>query len=225
MTQHPADNDCLTRATAQIVTVFEQLGAEHKALTAEAEQTTAKERRGTIYRMTECLAQAAHVLKHTVGLLATVHGMRELGISRQFSKDADGHDYSPLNTLGDPDQILYEAESYLQEVAYKLDKAYAPTRKYPGLATARCPSQMKQALYSLRTALETVSTDLHSHYDEEAAGEHSSILTLLSELEDRVCRIVPAQSSGPTADEVAAAIRANPHIARAAAAALKTATA
>ncbi|MFF3276032.1 hypothetical protein ACFYWU_34615 [Streptomyces chrestomyceticus] len=40
-----------------------------------------------------------------------------------------------------------------------------------------------------------------------------------------MCRTVPAQGSGPTAEEVAAAIRADPDIARAAAAALKTASA
>lgn len=46
-----------------------------------------------------------------------------------------------------------------------------------------------------------------------------------SDLEDRVCRTVPVQAAGPTADEVAVAIRANPDIAREAAAALATTTA
>ncbi|MEU7648065.1 hypothetical protein [Streptomyces huasconensis] len=40
-----------------------------------------------------------------------------------------------------------------------------------------------------------------------------------------ICRAVPAQGAGPTAEEDAAAIRANPDIARAAAAALATTTA
>lgn len=215
----------MPRAAAQLVTVFEQLGAEHQALTAEAGKTTAKERRGTVHRMAECIAQAAYTLNHTVNMLATVHGLRDLGIDRKFSKDAEGRDYSPLNTLGYPGETLYEAAGHLQEVARTLDKAYTPTRKHAGLARARCPQQMRTALTSLRTALDSVCADLAAGHDEEAATEYAPTLKFLSELEDRVCRTVPAQGAGPTADEVAAAIRANPDIARAAAAALETTTA
>ncbi|MER0443156.1 hypothetical protein ABR738_00950 [Streptomyces sp. Edi4] len=45
--------------------------------------------------------------------------------------------------------------------------------------------------------------------------------SFLGTLEDRVCRVVPAQAAGPTAEDVSAAILANPEIARAAAAALE----
>lgn len=84
---------------------------------------------------------------------------------------------------------------------------------------------MGTALISLRAALESVCADLADVQDVEAVTEYTPTLRFLSELEERVSRPVPAQDSGPTADEVAAAIRANPDIARAAAAALSTTTA
>ncbi|MFJ5101390.1 hypothetical protein [Streptomyces sp. NPDC088554] len=223
MTGHPAtDGDLLPRAAAQLVIVFEQIGAEHQALAAEAEKITATERRGTVNRMVERIAQAAHILHHTVNLLATVHGLRGLGIERQFSKDGNGRDYSPLNALGDPSETLFEAAELLQAVADTLGKTYTPTRKYPGLARARCPQQMRTALASLRTALELVCADLVAGHDEEGAAECTPAIEFLSELADRVCCAVPAQGASPTAEEVAAAIRGNPEIARAAAAALAT---
>ncbi|MGW1819128.1 hypothetical protein ACWCQM_36895 [Streptomyces sp. NPDC002125] len=223
MSEPPAaDRDRLPQAVTQLVTVFEQLGAEHKALVAEVEGTTAKERRGTVNRMVECVAQAGHTVSHTVNMLATVHGLKVLGIDRQFSKDADGRDYSPLNSLGHPGETLYEAAGHLQAVAHTLGKAYAPTRKHPALARARCPQQLGTALISLREALEAVCADLAHDQDVEAVTEYTPTLTFLSELKERVCRTVPAQGAGPSAEEVAAAIRANPDIARAAAAALAT---
>ncbi|MEU7151156.1 hypothetical protein AB0B15_24495 [Streptomyces sp. NPDC045456] len=224
---HPAADDSrLSLVAAQLVTVFEQLGAEHKALVAEAEKTSVKERRGTVHRMVECIVQAGRTLNVTVTALATVHGLRVLGIDRQFSKDADGCDYSPLGTLGYPGETLYEAADLLEAVARALGQAYTPTRKYPGLAArARCPQQMGAALAGLRAALDLLCADLAAGHDEDAVTEYAATLKFLSELEERVCRTVPAQSTGLTADEVAAAIRADPDIARAAAAALKTATA
>ncbi|MEF3119501.1 hypothetical protein [Streptomyces chrestomyceticus] len=225
MTEHPADDSRLPRAAAQLTVVFEQLGAEHKALVAEAEKISAKERRGTVHRMTECITQAGRTLNETVNMLATVHGLRALGIDRQFSKDADGRDYSPLGTFAYPGETLYEAADCLQTVARILGQAYTPTRKHPGLARARCPQQMRTALASLRAAVDLLCADLAAGHDEEAATEYAGTLEFLSDLEDRVCRTVPAQGSGPTAEEVAAAIRADPDIARAAAAALKTASA
>jgi hypothetical protein len=223
MTEPPAAaRDRLPQAVTQLVTVFEQLGAEHKALVAEVEKTTAKERRGTVNRMVECIAQAGYTLSHIVTMLATVHGLKVLGIDRQFSKDADGRDYSPLSSLGRPSETLYEAAGHIQAVARTLGKAYAPTRKNPALARARCPQQLGTALISLRAALESVCADLAVDQDGEAVTEYTPTLTFLSELEERVCRTVPAQGAGPTAEEVAAAIRTNPDIARAAAAALAT---
>ncbi|MEU1824207.1 hypothetical protein ABZ502_17490 [Streptomyces abikoensis] len=225
MTEHPAaDDDRLPHAVTQLVIVFEQLGAEHKALAAEVEKTAAKERRGTVNRMVECVAQAGHTLNHIVNMLATVHGLKVLGIDQRLSKDADGRDYSPLLSLGHPGETLYEAAGLLQTVAHTLGKAYTPTRKHPALARARCPQQMATVLSSLRAALESVCADLAADMDVEAVDEYAPTLQFLSDLEDHVCRTVPAQGAGPTADEVAAAIRANPVIARAAAEALATAT-
>ncbi|WP_424892377.1 hypothetical protein [Streptomyces sp. XH2] len=225
MTKHPAaDDDRLPHAVTQLVTAFEQLGAEHKALAAEVEKTTARERRGTVNRMVECIAQAGYTLNHIVNMLATVHGLKVLGIDRQLSKDADGRDYSPLNSLGHPGETLYEAAGLIQAVAHTLGKAYTPTRKHPALARARCPQQMATVLSSLRAALDWVCADLAANQDVEAVDQYVPTLTFLSDLEDHVCRTVPAQSAGLTADEVAAAIRANPLIARAAAEALAAST-
>ncbi|MFH8873733.1 hypothetical protein [Streptomyces griseus] len=71
---------------------------------------------------------------------------------------------------------------------------------------------------ALRAALDAVRADAPD--DEMDAEEHASVQTLLTELEQRVCRTVPAQGAGPSPEEVAAAIRADPEAARAAAAAL-----
>ncbi|MET9658153.1 hypothetical protein [Streptomyces sp. NPDC006510] len=217
-TQHPASEDRIPFTVAQLVTVFENLGAEHQALMAEAEKTTAKERRRTVLRMGEGIATAAHTVNHTVGVLAAVHGMRALGINRQFAKDCDGRDYSPLNTLGSPAETLFDTARFLDTAAATLKKAYSPTRKHPDLADARCTRQMRAALSGLRVALETVCLDLNDA--DEAVAEYASAQKLLSELEERVCHTVPAQGTGPTPDEVAAAIRANPDVARAALVAL-----
>ncbi|MFD7868172.1 hypothetical protein [Streptomyces sp. NPDC059783] len=54
------------------------------------------------------------------------------------------------------------------------------------------------------------------------AEDYAPALTLLTNLEKRVCRPVPVQCTGPSAEEVADAIRSNPEIARAAAEALAT---
>ncbi|MBV7674277.1 hypothetical protein STHAL_33055 [Streptomyces halstedii] len=224
MTEHPAPDDCLSRAAAELVTVFEQLGAEHQALTAEAKEITSKERRGTVHRMAERIAQAGRALDEIVSMLATVHGLRVLGIDSQLSKDADGRDYSPLNTLGSPGDTLYEAASHIREVARTLGKAYTQTRKRPGLARARCPRQMRTVFASLRAALDSVRAELVASHDEEAATECTPTLEFLCALEARVCRAVPTQGAGPTADEVVAAIQADPDIARAAASALETTT-
>ncbi|WP_331741351.1 hypothetical protein OG760_37360 (plasmid) [Streptomyces sp. NBC_00963] len=217
-TQQPTAEDCIPFAVAQLVTVFENLGAEHQALMAEGEKTAAKERRGTVLRMGEGIASAAHTVNQTVGVLAAVHGMRALGINRQFAKDSEGRDYSPLNTLGSPAETLFDVAGYLDAAANTLKKAYGQTRKHPGLAVARCPRQMSVALSGLRVALETVCLDLND--TDEAVAEYASAQEMLSELEKRVCRPVPAQGTGLTPDEVAAAIRANPDVARAAAVAL-----
>ncbi|MEU5431567.1 hypothetical protein AB0H73_39025 [Streptomyces olivoreticuli] len=58
--------------------------------------------------------------------------------------------------------------------------------------------------------------------DQDVVEDYASTQTFLTELEERMCRTVPAQGTGPSAEEVVAAIRADPEVARAAAAALAT---
>ncbi|MFJ4700591.1 hypothetical protein ACIP5N_21565 [Streptomyces sp. NPDC088768] len=210
------------RAVTELTTVFENLGAEHQALKAQETTTSARERRGTVIRMVEDITQTTRTVASTIGTLATVHGLRSLGVSGQFSKDIDGHHYTPLPTLDSPAERLRDALDDLSEAATTLGKAYTPTKKHPSLAVARCPNHVKAALSSLRAALDAVCADLAAD-DPEIVEDHAADRTLLTELMERVCTVVPAQS-GPSAEEVVAAIRSDPNIARAAAAALKPGT-
>ncbi|MGW9643063.1 hypothetical protein ACWHAU_28555 [Streptomyces albidoflavus] len=214
-----ATEDHIRCAAVALTTVFESLGAEHQALVAEAEKTSATERRGTLTRMTEDIAQTAHTVSASIVELATVRGLRDLDIRMQFSMDAEGGDYSPLLTLTGPSDVLYDIVNYLVEAADTLGRAYKPTKKHPGLAVARCPQQMKLVFSSLSAALDAVCTDL-STQDPEVAKDHASTRRLLTELEDRVCATVPSQGASLSAEEVAAAIRTSPEVARAASAAL-----
>ncbi|MEU6618970.1 hypothetical protein [Streptomyces parvus] len=217
--QDASTEDHIRSAVTDLVRVFENLGAEHQALTAEEAKTSAKERRGTVVRMAEDIAQTARTVSSTIMELATARGLRDLGVPHQFAKDGEGRDYSPLLTLPAPSDTLYDAVTYLSEAAATLGRAYEPTKKNPGLAVARCPGHMKVVLTSLGTALRAVCADLATN-DAEVAQDYASTQALLARLENRVCRTVPAQGAGPSAEEVAAAIRADPAVARAAAAAL-----
>lgn len=221
-TQQPATaavEDGIRRAVAELTVVFENLGPEHQSLRAEEAETSAMERRGTVIRMGEDIAHAARTVSLTIGVLATVHGLRDLGVTYQFSKDAEGGDYSPLLALGGSAETLYDALTYLNVAATTLGKAYSPTKKHPDLAVARCPQQVKAALSSLRTALHAVFNDF-AEGGSEAAEDYASTHRFLTELEERVCPTVPSQRTGPTPEEVAAAIRADPEVRRAAADAL-----
>ncbi|MGW3491916.1 hypothetical protein [Streptomyces sp. NPDC001054] len=218
------DEDRVREAVTGLIAVFENLGAEHQALRAEEAKTGARERRGTVIRMGEDLAQAARTVALTIEALATLHGMRALQVDGQFSKDAEGRHYSPLHSLSSATEALDDSLDYLSEAAATLGKAYSPTKKNPSLALARCPSHVKAALSGLRAALDALCADLATHApeaaeDPEITEEHAATRKLLVELEERVCATVPAQS-GPSAEEVVAAIRSNPEVARAAAAAL-----
>ncbi|WP_186782520.1 hypothetical protein [Streptomyces sp. CBG9] len=219
MSKDDVTEDHIRCAAVALTTVFESLGAEHQALVSEAASTAARERRGTVTRMSEEIAQTASTVSSTIVELATVRGLRDLGIRRQFAKDGKGGDYSPLLTLADPVDTLYDIVHYLSEAADTLGRAYEPTKKNPGLAVARCPQQMTRAFSSLRAALDAVCADLSTH-DAGVAEDHESTRRLLIQLKDRVCPTVPSQGTGPSAEEVATAIRADPEVARAAAAAL-----
>ncbi|MFH8350292.1 hypothetical protein [Streptomyces sp. NPDC018045] len=82
--------------------------------------------------------------------------------------------------------------TYLGEAAATLRQAYAPTKKHPGPAVARCPKQMKVALSSLRAVLDAVCAEF-AEDDAEVAKDYASAQSFLTELEERVCRTVPAQ--------------------------------
>ncbi|MFD7861403.1 hypothetical protein [Streptomyces sp. NPDC059783] len=86
--------DGLCRAVADLVVVFENLGPEHQALRAEEVRTAARERRGTLVRMGDGIHQAAHAVAVAIETLATADGLRDLGIHWQYSKTADGDDYT-----------------------------------------------------------------------------------------------------------------------------------
>ncbi|MGZ2361492.1 hypothetical protein LRE75_33240 [Streptomyces sp. 372A] len=218
-TSSAPDEDGVRRAVADLITVFENLGPEHQALRAEEAKTAARERRGTLVRMGDSICQVVRNVSLTIERLATVHGLRDIGVTFQFSKAADGTEYTHLPTLASSDQTLQDALIYLEQAATTLDKAYTPTKKHPGLAMARCPEHVAAALSSLRSALHAVAAEL-SKEDEGVAEEFAPTLTLLEVLEKRVCRTVPIQGVGPSAEEVVAAIQANPEVARAAAKAL-----
>ncbi|MFJ4342968.1 hypothetical protein [Streptomyces sp. NPDC088915] len=180
--------DGVRRAVAELVAAFENLGPEHQALRAEEAKTSARERRGTVVRMADGIVQATRAVTLAVEALAAVHGLRDLNVTRQFSKTIDGGDYTPLPSLPDSVQTLHEALTCLEEATTTLGKAFTPTKKHPGLAAARCPEQMQVVLTSLRAAVESVCAVLG---DEETTAEYAPTLTFLDELKDRVCRPAP----------------------------------
>lgn len=179
--------------------------------------------------MIQSVTDAGRTLAHSVDLVATVFGMRALGIRGQMAKGADGVDYSPLLSSGNPDEVLYETASYLQVVVRRLGEAYEPTKKYPSLAAVRRPLEMRTVLMSMKSALTGLRVEMITLGPAQDAAEFDaefdSCLAFLDELESRTCRLLPAQAAGPTAADVTAAILASPEIARAAAAALKRTTA
>ncbi|MBZ2410731.1 hypothetical protein HX747_30350 [Streptomyces sp. L06] len=139
-------------------------------------------------------------------------------LTAEFSQVAD--EQGGWSAVADrPFQPSTTVGRYLVEAADALGRAYKPTRKHSGLAVARYPQRMKLVFSSLSAALDAVCTDL-STQDPEVAMDHASTRRLLTELEDRVCATVPSQGASLSAEEVAAAIRTSPEVARAASAAL-----
>lgn len=227
MTEQPTgpEHDGLRAIATGLLAAFEALGAEHQALTAEEKEITATERRGTVRRMIQSLTDASRTLVDSVDKVAKVHGLREFSIDRQMAKGIDGRDYSPLFSVGDPGQTLYEAASCVEEAVQRLGEAYKPTKKHPALANARRPQEMRTVLSSLRGALTGLSAELVARTPTEDVGNFDLCIAFLGELETRTCSVVPAQASGLTADAVTAAILSDPKIASAAAAALERTTA
>ncbi|MFF4531587.1 hypothetical protein ACFY1P_20240 [Streptomyces sp. NPDC001407] len=207
-----------------LLTAYQHLGAEHQALATETRGTSAKERLGTLRRMKQSLADASIQLVQGLELVATVHGKQALGLSGQASQDADGKDYFSLPSLVDAGENLFGAQRHIAEAVRCLGKAYEPTQKYRALAVARRPQHMSTVFRGLRAAITALRTELTTRGQGDEAAECDTLTGLLDQLEPRVCRPVPAQTSGPTADDVTTAILADPTIARAAADALKQLT-
>ncbi|MEU6462222.1 hypothetical protein [Streptomyces sp. NPDC046976] len=173
------------------------------------------------------LVEVARTMACAAGSLGAVYGMRALGILGQYPKDAEGKDYTPLAHIGDADETLAEVIEYLGVIAGKLGNVYVETVRSPGLAVARCPEAMQIVLANLRNALKELDAEGASRYV-RSAGEAGEVrediarnVAYLEALEQRVCprAQVPAQA-GPSAEDVVAAIRRDPAIARAASAAL-----
>ncbi|MFE2271406.1 hypothetical protein ACFXB4_19430 [Streptomyces lavendulae] len=220
MTDQPSGTgDGVRTAAAHLIAAFTHLGAEHKALTAEQEQATGKDIQSTVRRMTGEIGETSRILAHATTALATVQGMRSFGINGQMARDEEGAPYSPLISLGDPDEQLYEALSLVQVAARHLGSAYTPTRKHPGLAGVRRPAQMRTVLARMRDAVTVLSAELTARGRGEPT-EFAACVAFLEDLAERTCPGLPSQT-GPSAREVAAAILADPGIARAAAAALQ----
>lgn len=99
--------------------------------------------------MIQSIEDASRTLVCSVDELAKVHGFREFDINRRMAKGADGCDYSPLLTIGDPDEALYETATYVAAAAERQGEAYRQTKKYPALAIARRPQEMRTVLSSL----------------------------------------------------------------------------
>ncbi|MCT9094229.1 hypothetical protein N4G70_36120 [Streptomyces sp. ASQP_92] len=217
------EGDSLKDVAMNLLAAFQALGAEHQALAAEEQETTAAERRGTVRRMVQSITYAARTVAESVEQVATIYGLRAFGISQQRAKDADGANYSALLSIGDAEELLYETAAYVQAAAQRLGEAYQPTKKHPGLARARRPQEMRTVLTKLGAALTALSAEVVERNLTDDAGEFDRCIAFLVTLEERVCRVVPAQASGPSAEDVTAAILADPEIARAAAAALERA--
>ena len=217
------DGDTLRTISTELLTAFQNLGPELVALTAEEQATTAKDRLGTVRRMRQELRDAMLALVHVLHRTATVHGMRALGIGGQHVHDGDGKVSHLVPSAGDPDEYLANTAVLLDKALLDLESAYAPTRKYPGLAIARRPAELRVALRALGTAAEALGADLSTSESDDIALDIAPWQKRLDLLDFRVCQVVPAQGTGPSADDVTAAILGNPEIARAAAAALERA--
>ncbi|MEV8335586.1 hypothetical protein [Streptomyces niveus] len=167
--------------------------------------------------MIQAITDATRILAHSVDLVAKAYGLYELGINQQMARGADGGDYSVLVLLGDPGETLYETATSVQTAAQRLGEAYKQTKKYLGLATARRPQEMSATLASPRRALTGLSAALVARGLMEDSAEFDPCVEFLGELETRTCSVVLAQGSGPSAEDVTAAILADPVIAGAAA--------
>ncbi|WP_331720874.1 hypothetical protein OG306_40535 (plasmid) [Streptomyces sp. NBC_01241] len=207
MTEQTPSADGVLAISAALMTAWQHLAPEHQALAKEEKETTARERQGTLRRMRENLQDANNQMVFVLDHLATVHGMRALGLHGQHSQDRSGNDYSPLLPVGDPDEKLCEAATILGVAIGNLDKAYVPTQKYPALARCRCPQSMRQLFAGLRDAVTAMCAELMTRDLADGAPELEPWKGFLDELEARVCPILtlPDQAAWPLSKHVAVA--------------------
>lgn len=211
----------VTEAVTALLAAHEQLGDEALALAAAETATTADAPLGTIRRMRSGLYDAVGLLAETVELLATVHGNAALGIDGAVSRSAAGTPVSLLPGLRSQQTLLLEAWELVQELADHLDgKVFAATKRSPGLAAAGAPERTSAALLSLRKGVLALGRELDEQGLGDEAGQCRHSAGLLERLEARIC---PPAVPRPTAEQVVAAIQADPAIAEAAARVLQRA--
>ncbi|MET8704344.1 hypothetical protein ABZW10_36645 [Kitasatospora sp. NPDC004723] len=216
----------VVEAVTGLLACHEHLGAEALALLAAEKEITAEGRLATIRRMRTGLSDAAGLLAEGVQLLTAVHGSAVLGIDGAVSHAADGTPVTLLPAVRPQQELLLEAWELVQESVDRLEgKAFAATKRSPGLAAARVPDRTGPALLRLRDGVLAIGRELAGRGLDEDAAECRQSAELLERLEARVCPPPPpaAVVPRPTAEQVVAAIRADPTIAQAAAGALQSA--
>ncbi|MFF7459577.1 hypothetical protein [Kitasatospora sp. NPDC008115] len=198
---------------AGLLACHEQLGDEALALLAAEEETTAEGRLATIRRMRTGLRDAA------------VHGSAVLGLDGVVSHGAGGTPVTLLPALRPQQELLLEAWELVQESVERLEgKVFTATKRSPGLAVARVPERTGAALLGLRDGVLALGRELDERGLDEDAAECRQSAEVLERLEARVCPLPAAVVPRPTAEQVIAAIRADPAIAQAAAVALQSAS-
>ncbi|MET8703783.1 hypothetical protein ABZW10_33765 [Kitasatospora sp. NPDC004723] len=128
-----------------------------------------------------------------------------------------------LPALRPQQELLLEAWELVHESVDRLEgKVFAATKRSPGLAVARVPGRTSVALLRLRDGVLAIGCELAGRGLDEDAAECRHSAEVLARLEARVCP-PPAAVPRPAAEQVVAAIRADPAIAQAAAGALQSA--
>ncbi|MFJ4672727.1 hypothetical protein [Kitasatospora purpeofusca] len=213
----------VVEAVTGVLACHEHLGDEALALLTAEKETTAEGRLATIRRMRTGLRDVAGLLVEGVQVLTTVHGSAVLGIDGAVSRSADGTPVTTLPAVRPQDELLLEAWELVQEAVDRLEgKVFAATKRSPGLAVARVPERTGVALLRLRDGVLALGRVLDERGLGEDAAECRQSAQVLERLEARACP-PSAAVPRPTAEQVVAAIRADPAIAEAAAGALQSA--
>ncbi|MFB7896058.1 hypothetical protein ACFC1B_06985 [Streptomyces xiamenensis] len=217
MSESPTE---IQRAAAALLRAFRSLGAEHQTLVIELSKTEPKERRGTLSRMMSQVREVGSSTADALEHLAAAHGSQDLGIAGQCSTDEEGNAYHGFGGIEDVGETLFMAALSIKRAVDNMEKAYAPTRKYPHLAVARHPEAMRQVLAGLREALTALGTEAAAT-DPEDGVDVGPLLVTLDELESRICRIGPDLPL-PRQEDVVRAVLTDPGIEAAVVAALNS---